>query len=66
MVSTKGKHPKYKLSDSHPCVVRDVDARRRNSFKNQPELLKWNLLKLAEAIQDALPLQQSSSAVEEL
>lgn len=42
------------------------DSRRRNSFKNQPELLKWNLLKLAEAIKDAIPLQKSSSALEEL
>ncbi|CAH3173246.1 unnamed protein product, partial [Porites evermanni] len=41
------------------------DARRRNSFKNQPELFKWNLLKLAEAIQDAVPLQESISSLEE-
>ena len=43
-----------------------LDARRRNSFKNQPELFKWNLLKLAEAIQDAVPLQESISSLEEL
>lgn len=48
------------------CIVLNVDARRRNSFKKQPELLKWNLLKLAEAIQDALPLQKSASALEDL
>ncbi|KAL9966372.1 hypothetical protein ACROYT_G024432 [Oculina patagonica] len=42
------------------------DARRRNSFKNQPDLCKWNLLKLAEAIQDALPLQKSRAALEDL
>ena len=43
-----------------------TDARRRNSFKNQPELCKWNLLKLAEAIQDALPLHKSKAALEDL
>lgn len=43
-----------------------ADARRRNSFKNQPELCKWNLLKLAEAIQDALPLHKSQAALEDL
>lgn len=43
-----------------------VDPRNRNSYKNQPDILKWNLLKLAEAIQDAVPLKESSSALEEL
>ena len=50
----------------HPFFAFHVDPRRRNSYKNQPKLMKWNLLKLAEAIQDALPLQKSSSALEEL
>ena len=43
-----------------------VDPRNRNSYKNQPGILKWNLLKLAEAIQDAVPLKETSSALEEL
>lgn len=42
------------------------DARRRNSFKNQPELCKWNLLTLAEAIQDVLPLHKSRTLLEDL
>lgn len=50
--------PSY-ISQSH-------DPRNRNSYKNQPGILKWNLLKLAEAIQDAVPLKESSSALEEL
>lgn len=64
LVSAQVMHSCGKLS-TDSCISH-ADARRRNSFKNQPELLKWNLLKLAEAIQDALPLHESSSALEEL
>lgn len=47
-------------------VFAQTDPRRRNSFKNQPELCKWNLLTLAEAIQDVLPLYKSRTLLEDL
>ena len=47
-------------------VIAQTDARRRNSFENQPELCKWNLLTLAEAIQDVLPLYKSRTLLEDL
>lgn len=47
-------------------ISQSYDPRKRNSYKNQPEILKWNLLKLAEAIQDVVPLQELRSALEEL
>ncbi|XP_068756019.1 protein adenylyltransferase SelO, mitochondrial-like [Montipora capricornis] len=47
-------------------ISQSYDPRKRNSYKNQPEILKWNLLKLAEALQDVVPLQELRSALEEL
>ena len=43
-----------------------LDNNGRYSYKKQPEICKWNLLKLAEAIKDALPLEQSKKCLDEL
>ncbi|PVD37284.1 hypothetical protein C0Q70_04281 [Pomacea canaliculata] len=36
----------------------------RYSYKNQPEICKWNCLKLAEAIQDCVPLSRTKPELE--
>ena len=43
-----------------------LDDQARYSFEAQPEMCKWNLVKLAEAIKDVLPLERSKTAVEEM
>ena len=43
-----------------------ADDQGRYSYEAQPEICKWNLIKLAEAIEDALPLEGSKAAVEEM
>lgn len=49
---------------NHVCNASDDQA--RYSFEAQPEMCKWNLVKLAEAIKDVLPLERSKTAVEEI
>lgn len=49
----------------HICNESDSD-RGRYSYRAQPEICKWNLEKLAEAIQEALPLERSKATLEEL
>lgn len=49
---------------SHVCNASDDQG--RYSYEAQPEICKWNLIKLAEAIKDALPLERSKAAVEEI
>ena len=43
-----------------------VDDQGRYSYEAQPEICKWNLVKLAEAIKDVLPLERSKAAVQEM
>lgn len=38
----------------------------RYSYKAQPEICKWNLLKLAEAMSDVLPLVKSRALLEDM
>merc|ERR1739838_117698 len=42
------------------------DENGRYTYAKQPEICKWNLLKFAEAIQEALPLRQSTKILEEV
>ena len=42
------------------------DDQGRYSFKSQPEICKWNLLKFAEAIKESLPFERSEAALEDL
>ncbi|EDO49000.1 predicted protein [Nematostella vectensis] len=49
----------------HICNDSDAD-RGRYRYGAQPEICKWNLMKLGEAIHDALPVDQSLAALEEL
>eukprot|EP00794_Sanderia_malayensis_P003498 gene3499-3998_t len=44
-------------------ICNSSDDRGRYTYQNQPSICKWNLLKLAEALQDALPLDQSHEIV---
>lgn len=48
----------------HVCNASDDQGRYR--YEAQPEICKWNLFKLGEAIKDALPLERSKAAVEEI
>ncbi|KAL9968167.1 hypothetical protein ACROYT_G026507 [Oculina patagonica] len=48
----------------HVCNASDDQA--RYCYEAQPEICKWNLIKLAEAISDVLPLDRSQAAVEEV
>lgn len=48
----------------HVCNASDDQGRYR--YEAQPEICKWNLLKLGEAIKDVLPLERSKAAVEEI
>lgn len=41
-----------------------LDDGGRYAFINQPEICKWNLNKLAEAISDVLPMTQSDPVLE--
>ena len=43
-----------------------TDDQGRYCYEAQPEICKWNLIKLAEAIKDVLPLERSKAAVEEM
>lgn len=43
-----------------------IDDQGRYSYQAQPEICKWNLIKLAEAIKDVLPLERSKAAVDEM
>lgn len=43
-----------------------TDDQGRYCYQAQPEICKWNLIKLAEAIKDVLPLERSKAAVEEM
>lgn len=43
-----------------------IDDQGRYRYEAQPEICKWNLFKLGEAIKDALPLERSKAAVEEM
>ena len=43
-----------------------TDDQGRYSYEAQPSICKWNLIKLAEAIKDVLPLERSKAAVEEM
>ena len=43
-----------------------TDDQARYCYQAQPEICKWNLIKLAEAIKDLLPLERSKVAVEEM
>lgn len=43
-----------------------TDDQARYCYQAQPEICKWNLIKLAEAIKDVLPLERSTVAVEEM
>ena len=38
----------------------------RYSYKAQPEICKWNLIKLAEAMADVLPLAKSRALLEDV
>lgn len=49
---------------NHVCNASDDHGRYR--FEAQPEICKWNLGKLAEAIKDVLPLERSMAALEEI
>jgi len=49
---------------NHVCNASDDQG--RYSYEAQPEICKWNLIKLAEAIEDALPLERSKAAVGEI
>lgn len=42
------------------------DNQGRYSYKKQPEMCKWNLLKLAEAIKDAVPLDKTKKVLNEI
>jgi len=53
------------FNKDHICNESDSD-RGRYSYRAQPEICKWNLEKLAEAIQGALPLEKSKASLEEL
>ena len=46
------------------CNHSDKD-RGRYKYKSQPSICKWNLLKLAEALDPVLPFEQSSAYVEQ-
>lgn len=48
----------------HVCNASDDQGRYR--YEAQPEICKWNLFKLGETIKDALPLERSKAAVEEI
>jgi len=43
-----------------------TDDQARYCYQAQPEICKWNLIKLAEAIKNLLPLERSKVAVEEM
>lgn len=45
------------------CVPDDM---ARYSYKAQPEICKWNLIKLAEALADILPLAKSRALLEDV
>lgn len=47
-------------------VCNASDDMARYSYKEQPEICKWNLLKLAEAIGDALPVSKSKALLENM
>ncbi|CAH3179204.1 unnamed protein product [Porites lobata] len=49
---------------NHICNASDDQG--RYSYEAQPSICKWNLIKLAEAIKDVLPLERSKAAVEEI
>lgn len=53
-----------KLAEFFSFVTTDDQA--RYCYQAQPEICKWNLIKLAEAIKDLLPLERSKVAVEEM
>lgn len=53
------------FNKDHICNESDSD-KGRYSYTAQPEMCKWNLEKLAEAIQGALTLERSKAALEEL
>ena len=42
------------------------DDMARYSYKAQPEICKWNLIKLAEALADVLPLAKSRTLLEDV
>ncbi|XP_065666864.1 protein adenylyltransferase SelO, mitochondrial isoform X2 [Hydra vulgaris] len=42
------------------------DTNGRYSYKKQPEICKWNLLKLAEAIKNAVPLDKTKEIINEI
>ena len=56
----KGKLKPFK------CCFFWTDDQGRYSYEAQPSICKWNLIKLAEAIKDVLPLERSKAAVEEM
>ena len=43
-----------------------LDDQGRYSYTNQPSICKWNCMKLAEAIKDALPLPKSRAVLDEV
>jgi uncharacterized protein YdiU (UPF0061 family) len=45
-------------------ICNSSDNTGRYSYKNQPEICRWNLMKLAEALLPVLPLEQSSQILE--
>ncbi|XP_028401083.1 protein adenylyltransferase SelO, mitochondrial-like [Dendronephthya gigantea] len=47
-------------------VCNASDDTARYSYKAQPEICKWNLIKLAEALADVLPLAKSRALLEEI
>ena len=47
----------------HFCIADDM---ARYSYKAQPEICKWNLIKLAEALADILPLAKSRALLEDV
>ena len=42
------------------------DTNGRYTYKKQPEICKWNLLKLAEAIKSAVPLDDTKKVLNEM
>ena len=46
-------------------ICNHSDEHGRYSYQNQPEIGKWNLIKLAEALQSELPLQKAKGFVEQ-
>ena len=48
-----------KYDPNHICNGSDTGG--RYSYKNQPEICKWNCLKLAEALQPFIPLNDSKA-----